>query len=219
MKVASQINYPIYLETDTELQDRILEICDVYELKKDKKYLKENIRQCIFDYYNEDMLNVILDSWMEQDWISSERRAALKEAIEVYGEGRYYSAGSILMCQIGGIITELYDVTNTINTLSYEERKATLNLYHIRKMDSEKSKILQMMSMQSNGIFQWHKSAEYFMNYTYSSSPDMDVFEHDPGRNKICHGKQTNYGTHEHALKAILAVDIAIQLGMQMLSV
>ena len=35
---------------------------------------------------------------------------------------------------------------------------------------------------------------------------------HNPLRNKICHGLQTNYGTLEHSPKAMLAVDIVIRL-------
>lgn len=36
---------------------------------------------------------------------------------------------------------------------------------------------------------------------------------HNPLSNKICHGQQTNYGTKEHSIKAILATDIVIRLG------
>ena len=164
------------------------------------------------------MLNMILNTWLEQGWIDSERKEALREAVEVYEERRYYSTGSILMCQLGGLITELYEATNTRMMMPLEEKKEILSLYHVKKFDSEKAKIVQMMSMQSEGIYLWYNSAEYFMNYTYSSSEDMLVFDRNPGRHKICHGVQTNYGQKEIALKAIIVVDIVCQLGMQMMN-
>lgn len=217
VRIASEINFPIYFEIDTELQDKILEICDQY-LEETQEYPIKEIKQCIFDYYNHDMLNMILNTWLEQGWIDSERKEALREAVEVYEERRYYSTGSILMCQLGGLITELYEATNTRMMMPLEEKKEILSLYHVKKFDSEKAKIVQMMSMQSEGIYLWYNSAEYFMNYTYSSSEDMLVFDRNPGRHKICHGVQTNYGQKEIALKAIIVVDIVCQLGMQMMN-
>lgn len=213
MEITSEINFPIYFEVDTELQDKIL---DIYDGAVGEPYPAEEMKQCIFDYYDTDMLSVILNTWIQQEWIKEERKAALKEAIEVYDEGRYYSAGSILMCQLGGLITELYDYTHTNQLITLAEKKEVLSMYNIKRDDGEKAKIVQMMSMQQSGIYLWYNSAEYFMNFIYSSSKNMEKFEYDPGRNKICHGIQTNYGTKEHALKSILAVDIVIQLGMQM---
>lgn len=217
MKIVSQVNYPIYFEIDTELQNRIINIYDSYVGKSEEDMLNE-IEKCILDYYNHDMLDQILYSWIQQSWIHPERKAALKEAIEEYEEGKYYATGSILMCQLGGLITELYDITDTKILLSTEDKKEVLSLYHIKSQNSEKSKVVQMMSVQSGAAYLWYSSSKYFMNYTYSSSEDAATFEKDPGRNKICHGEQTNYGRKEMALKAILVTDIVVQLGIQMMN-
>ena len=40
-----------------------------------------------------------------------------------------------------------------------------------------------------------------------------DLAAHNLLRNKICHGAQTEYGTVEHSLKAILVTDIVIRFG------
>lgn len=214
MEIASIIGFPVFMETDTQLQDKLVSLCGDY---LEEYYPIEEIKQCIYEYYNHDMLMKKLDMWYDQEWILFERRKALKEAIEVYEKGYYFSAGSIIMCQLGGLINELFDATDFSTLMTLEERKNINALYNVGKIDSEKAKVLQMMSMQDNGIFQWYKSAEYMMNHTYSSTEDITRFEHDPGRHKICHGVQTNYGTKEHALKAILVADIVIQLGEQML--
>lgn len=216
ISIASDINFPIYFEIGTELQDRILEITS--NDTKDSKERTERIERCIIAYYNHNILSSILSIWLEQPWIDQWQKAALKEAVEVYEEGRYYSTGSILMCQLGGLITKLYNATNSIQAISKEDRNEILSLYNINNPNSEKAKIIQMMSVQDQGIFLWKCSADYFVNYIYSSSGDMRKFIEDPGRNKICHGELTNYGTQKHALKAILVTDIIFQLGIEMFS-
>lgn len=214
ISIASDINFPIYFEVDTELQDSILEIvtADV----SDSEERTEKIEKCIMEYYNHEVLHSIMDVWLEQSWIDQWQKEALEEAIEDYEEKRYYSTGSILMCQLGGLITRLYDATKTLEEIPQEEKKEILSLYDIGKANSEKAKVIQMMSIQDRGILLWERSADYFVNYIYSSSGDIRKFTEDPGRNKICHGELTNYGTQKHALKAILVTDIIFQLGIQM---
>lgn len=216
ISIASDINFPIYFEVNTKLQDSILEIVTTEVSNLEER--TEKIEKCIMEYYNHEVLHSIMDVWLEQSWIDQWQKEALEEAIEDYEEGRYYSAGSILMCQLGGLITRLYDATKTLEQIPQEEKKEILSLYDIGKTNSEKAKVIQMMSIQDQGILLWERSADYFVNYIYSSSGDMRKFTEDPGRNKICHGELTNYGTQKHALKAILVIDIVFQLGLEMLS-
>lgn len=215
ISIASDINFPIYFEVNTKLQDSILEIVTTEVSNLEER--TEKIEKCIMEYYNHEVLHSIMDVWLEQSWIDQWQKEALEEAIEDYEEGRYYSAGSILMCQLGGLITRLYDATKTLEQIPQEEKKEILSLYDIGKTNSEKAKVIQMMSIQDQGILLWERSADYFVNYIYSSSGDMRKFTEDPGRNKICHGELTNYGTQKHALKAILVTDIVFQLGLEML--
>lgn len=216
ISIASDINFPIYFELDTELQDIILEIVAADVNKSEER--TEKIEKCIMEYYNHDVLHSIMDVWLEQPWIDQWQKEALEEAIENYEDGRYYSTGSILMCQLGGLITRLYDITKTIEEIPQEEKQEILSLYDIGKPNSEKAKVIQMMSIQDQSILLWERSANYFANYVYSSSNNIKKFQKDPGRNKICHGELTNYGTQKHALKAILVIDIIFQLGIQMFS-
>jgi DNA-directed RNA polymerase subunit H (RpoH/RPB5) len=212
-QIISVIDFPVYFENGTELQNEILEICHE-DQDGNGEYPIEEIKNCIYDYYDNTMLSEISQIWLNQDWIKSERKAALNEAIETYKEGHYYSTGSILMCQIGGLISELYEISDGDKMMPREEKQEILSLYNITKENSEKAKVIEMMAAQSQGIYLWYNSAEYFTTYIYSSSKDMNNFNNDPGRHKICHGEQTNYGTQEHALKSILAIDIIVQLGI-----
>ncbi|WP_418238584.1 hypothetical protein [Ellagibacter isourolithinifaciens] len=51
------------------------------------------------------------------------------------------------------------------------------------------------------------------MGVTFANAMDVDLAARNPLRNKICHGQQTEYGTQEHSLKAILVTDIVIRYG------
>lgn len=212
--IAKYIEFPIFLECDTKLQEMVLDICKDTD---PEDYPLEEIKHCIYSYYDEDMLEYILDSWCNEPWVDNERKEALREAIKSYNIGLYYGCTSILMCQLGGIINDLYTKSDTEKKIPVEDRKEMLAVYNINSKNSEKAKLIQMLCSQSRGILQWYSSSEYFVHYTYSSSKNKALFEIQPGRNKICHGEQTNYGTKEHALKAILCIDIIIQLGMNMM--
>lgn len=215
ISIASDISFPIYFEIDTELQNKILKIADSYT-KYTEKY-QEMIEHCIIEYYSHDILMSILNVWIAQSWINQEQKAAFKEAIEDYEEEKYFGTVAILMCQLGGLINRLYDATNSTKAMTDSEKKEIISSYNVRKIDSEKSKILQMMSLQANGIFLWYRSADYFMKCVYSNSDNETYLKDNPNRHKICHGVQTNYGTQKHALKAILVTDIVFQLGLEML--
>ena len=56
-----------------------------------------------------------------------------------------------------------------------------------------------------------------FRDTTFANAMDVDLAAHNPLRNKICHGQQTEYGTQEHSLKAILVTDIVIRYGAAIL--
>ena len=53
---------------------------------------------------------------------------------------------------------------------------------------------------------------DYIKNVTLYSGKDYSHIEDQPLRNKIGHGDQLNFGTKEHSLKAILTIDMMIQL-------
>ena len=57
--------------------------------------------------------------------------------------------------------------------------------------------------------------AEYLQTEILCSSDSKKRWETQPLRNKICHGDQLNFGTEEHSLKAILTVDMLIQLAYE----
>lgn len=67
-----------------------------------------------------------------------------------------------------------------------------------------------LSNTSGDDLLYWMAAIEYLYNVVLTSEESMNQSEH-PCRNKVCHGIQLNYGTKEHALKAILSVDLMIQ--------
>lgn len=213
LNIAEENALPIFLETDTPLQENILKI--VKNSSKDK--LKNNLEEAMLNYYDNEQIDNILDYWIEQKWIEEERKKILKEAVEVYKLGYYAASTSTLMCQIGGVITRLYELANIDPKVEEYETEMLTEIYNISKINSEKMKAVVMMDLQKSGLFNWYRCANYLVYFVYSSNKKMTHFAKDPGRNKICHGEQYNYGNRLLALKAILSMDMIIQLSDELI--
>ena len=212
--IVAQCNMPVYFETDTELQDLILDICQ----NSEEKYPKQEVENCVMDYYTADRLEDLLQYWFSKDWIPKERKEALRQAIVSYNAGLYWGTSSILLTQIGGIITQLYDAIDRNMLMPKAETRELLNVYNVNNPASEKAKGLIMINMQQKGIYGWSGFADYFINYVYANTDDMEHFQFDPGRHKACHGQQLNLGDKLIALKCILIIDMVVQMSEELLS-
>lgn len=208
MDIVSECKLPVYFETNTELQDQILEICKY----SGDEYPRGEVEECVINYYDNDRIEKILDNWISQEWIEQERKDGFREALEGYKQQRYWSTTCILMTQIGGVIKRLYDVTNMNRLIPKSEKKELLDLYRIRRDNSEKAKGIIMICMQEHGIYGWDRFAEYFVNVVYSNNENLPDFVFNPGRHKTCHGDQLNAGQQLVALKCILILNMIIQM-------
>ena len=82
------------------------------------------------------------------------------------------------------------------------------------KLSAPKDLVLAMSLQQADtGWYTWGKISGYIAGVILANKYEEEIAAHNPLRNKICHGEQTNYGTREHSLKAILATDLLIRLG------
>lgn len=212
--IVAHCNMPVYFETDTELQDLILDICQ----NSEEKYPKHEVENCVMDYYTADRLEDLLQYWFSKKWIEPEHKNALKEAVKLYELGFYWGCSCILLSQVNGLITELYDATNVKTKMPKTEQMKLLRVYNIKNPTSEKAKGILMIGMQQNGIYGWYKFAKYFKDFTYSNKKNKAHYQFDPGRNRCCHGKQLNLGEKLIALKSILTIDVVIQMSEDLLN-
>lgn len=205
MEIADEIGYPIYMEIDTELEDKI--ICSY--IRNNNQCNKREMQMIIWDYYKDEYIECILSSIKNVQVFNPDRVTLIEEGIRAYQLGLYGSSASLFAAQLSGMINDVYKEMNTFHRFSKKEKQEIINEFNQRcQPDSEKGILMQIICCQPYA-FVWVKVLQHFLTITYSSNENM---ENHPQRHMICHGKQTNYNTKEMNLKLILCIDIILEL-------
>ncbi len=213
LKIADEMGFPIYMEIDTTLKDRL-----ILSYKKNKNQCnKKEMCEIILDYYNDEYIDYILNGIKNVQVFNSERVTLIEEGIEAYQFGFYGSAASLFATQLSGMISDVYKELSTFHRLSNKEKQDLIISFNQNcKPNSEKGMLLQIVVSQSQGFIIWHKVLKHFLKIVYSSN-EYDI-DSQPQRHMICHGKQTNYNTKEMNLKLILCMDIITKIAWRVKS-
>lgn len=215
----NKTNWPLFLIDNDELRQAMTPFLE----KEDPDPIR--VKDAVLDYFDYVGVETITSLWNVSPGVEKDRLLVLQEAVDMYNQGFYYGCTSTLMCQIAGIISNsfqhisvededfdihgvrlIYESYNDGNTLDKKHEKKIISG---KARGEEKQKLLFLLAKIDSGILYWEATADYLYNIVFTSSDDY--YDH-ACRNKICHGVQLNYGDKEHALKAILSVDLAIQL-------
>ena len=212
-------NWPLFFIDSKELR----QLMDPF--LKDETPNPTLFKETVIDYFDRVGIETVTNKWDNVSCVGKERLSILREAISLYSEGHYYGCTAILMCQIAGVISssfyKLHDEGIEFDVeavrLMYESynpnkkwsKGTEAKIVAGEKRIAEKELLLCLLAEVDSGVLYWKAATDYLYNIVFTS--DDDKYEH-ACRNKICHGIQLNYGDNEHALKAILSVDLAIQI-------
>ena len=206
-----RLKWPVFLIDDESLRQNIMNAC-----KQSDDY--DAVRAIILSYCGEGFLNAIECDWNACDAIKAERKPILSEALSLHKLGYYNATTSMLMCQVYGVASDIVDIAKRNGLVLKQEVKAFVaENFEIKleDIDKEKGRLLQMTVMTESGYLLWEAMANYLKNEILCSSDSKKRWESQPLRNKICHGDQLNFGTQEHSIKAILTVDMLVQLAYE----
>ena len=218
LKYLEKMEWPLYLLIDDSLLSVLEPFID------DEKTNKEDIKNVILEFLNDEYISNLASNWKHGKAINCGRIAALEEAVKLFKERYFYGCTALLACQVEGIISDIYKMQKDAGKIvSVEEFRMAYEYYNpdikfsnsMIKWDSEKNKLLEMASETDDEFFYWIAVIGYLYKIILTSSEEMNQSAH-PCRNKICHGVQLNYGTREHAVKAILMIDMTIKFGEKM---
>ena len=207
----TRLKWPIFLIDDAELRQKIMSTCC-------KQKDVNAVREIILDFCSVSFLDEMEDDWYNCSAIVDARKPILAEAMQLHKNGYYYASTSILMCQVYGVASDIVDIAKKNGLSLYDETKAFVaDHFKIKRedVDKEKGKLMQMTIMAESGQLIWNAMATYLKNEILCSSDSKQRWATQPLRNKICHGDQLNFGTQEHSLKAILTIDMLIQLAYE----
>lgn len=206
-EIADEIGLPIYLEYNTELQDKLIEMyrensnsCDVTEM-----------RCIVMEYYNKDYVERICNDFTNLHIFGKERIKLIVDSINVFQLGYYGVVNSSFANQMSGMIRDIHKELSLIHKYSKAEKDEIRTLFNLKcSDDSEKVMLLEILCEQNRGILLWYRVAKFFLKYTYSSKEKY--MDQHPKRHMICHGIQTNHDTREMSVELIICIDILVEL-------
>ncbi len=206
-----QLKWPLFLINDKELRGEILSVSADEESEN-------KVKEIVLAYCDEKFLTSLENDWLACSAIKQERKLILSEALRLHKQGYYYASVSTLMCQLYGVAADI-DVLINENSLSLDREGKELTAEHfhidIHYINNEKGRLFQSLMLTESGILLWDAMGDYIKNVALYSGKDYSHIENQPLRNKIGHGDQLNFGTQEHSLKAILTIDMMIQLAYE----
>lgn len=175
---------------------------------------ESEIANYVFICLDSEWLTKLQERWASSRFIESGRLLLLSEAISLYRSESFYGSTALLICQFYGIAMAVNKYVKEHSLVaSAEDKELIKKTFTQIEIESEKGQTLQLFLNSQIGGFVWYYVAEYFHDEILCSSDSKARMKRQPMRNKICHGDQVNFGTREHALKAILCIDILIRLG------
>lgn len=206
-----ELGWPLFLINDDVLREQILTACDINEDA-------DAVRDIVYEYCDEAFFGALEEDWRACSAINPDRKPILSEAIAVHKQGFYYASVSTLMCQVYGIAADIDELARA-NGLVLDQEGKEFAAEHFKVdpkfINTEKGRLLQSLMLTESGILLWNAMGDYIKNVTLYSGKDYSHIANQPLRNKIGHGDQLNFGTQEHSLKAILTVDMMIQLAYE----
>lgn len=224
IELLGKTNWPMYLVDDAEVCDAL----DMLSLQATDEELKELVAGIAYEYLDSEWLEETRSRWEDHAELISGERGILARALNRHEKGDYEGCVALLMNLLEGLVEKYFP--SEMNKLEDEQaelfdlhaKKLGVGLSHKkngepRKLTNVKDKVLVMVVLSENGWYTFNYAAEYIVGITFANTMDADLASHNPLRNKICHGQQTEYGTLEHSLKAILVTDIVIRYGAAIL--
>ena len=215
----NEIQWPLFLVDDDEIKKMITSMCNTDE----KNYPLNELSSKICKQFTENKLDSIGNSWKTK-CSNKDLLLILKEAIKLHKEGYYFGSTSLLMCQVSGLIKEIskYATDNNLEINKDDEMTVCklLNVEyndHIKRIEKNKNRaserhlMLRLMVYPKKGEFYWYAVTEYIYNIIFTNK-DGIYEDHNPLRNKICHGVNLTFGTEEKSLKSILVIDLLLNL-------
>lgn len=218
LSVLTKTQWPMYLVDNPKACDQF----DSLAVDAPDEVLKSRVDKIAFECLDEQWLDETRAIWKSHEEISEREMRLLVSALERHRKQDYEGCVSLLMNIFEGLIEKYAPDGKALN----EEQEEAFDIYakqhraatlysegKRRKLRNIKDKVLLMLVTSENGWLVFDSAINYLVDITFINSMDNALAAHNPLRNQICHGKQTEFDTLEHSLKAILVTDLIIRYG------
>ena len=220
IELLGKANWPMYLIDDAEVCNEL----DMLPAHVDDEELRELVADIACRSLGGEWLEATRSRWKDHPELSPGESGVLMRALNRHENCDYEGCVALLMNLFEGLIgkycppelkrlegerAELFDLyAENLGVNSSHKKNG-----EARELTNVKDKVLIMILLSENGWYAFRHAADYIVKVILTNAMTDDLAAHNPLRNKICHGAQTEYGTVEHSLKAILVTDIVIRFG------
>lgn len=218
LNVLTKAEWPLYLIENQKACERIDSLPE--DITDDE--LKSRVSEIAYECLNEEWLNETKAIWESHKELSDGEKKLLVSALERHRINDFEGCVSLLMNIFEGLIEKYAPQIKALNGEQAElfdmyagqlGLKGTVSDGKPRNLRNIKDKVLMILITSESGWMVFDKAIEYLVKITLTNGMNADIAAHNPLRNKICHGEQTEFGTLEHSLKPILVTDLIIRYG------
>lgn len=218
LNVLTKAERPLYLIENQKACERIDSLPE--DITDDE--LKSRVSEIAYECLNEEWLNETKAIWESHKELSDGEKKLLVSALERHRNNDFEGCVSLLMNIFEGLIEKYAPQIKALNGEQAElfdmyagqlGLKGTVSDGKPRNLRNIKDKVLMILITSESGWMVFDKAIEYLVKITLTNGMNADIAAHNPLRNKICHGEQTEFGTLEHSLKSILVSDLIIRYG------
>ena len=218
LSILTKSQWPMYLVDNSIACDQIDSLPD----DAADEELRSYVGQIAFECLDEQWLDETKTIWESHEEITEGEMRLLVSALERHRKQDYEGCVSLLMNIFEGLIEKYAPNDKALDkeqeeTFDYYADQHNLDALYSkgkrRKLGNIKDKVLLMLITSENGWLTFDNAINYLVDITLINRMDNALAEHNPLRNQICHGKQTEFDTLEHSLKAILVTDLIIRYG------
>lgn len=184
--------------------------------------LRSRVCEIALDSLGLEWIDEVRTRWTEHGELSGGERALLTLALDYHERGDYEAYFSVFLWLTKGFLEKCCEQPNAVTEQQRDDFDSQVKQHRLKDIvspkgkerDLQNSKDLVLLVRTENGYYFWNAATSYVVDVVLANVKDFEVkAAHNPLRNKICHGRQTGFGTKDHSLKAILAADIVIRLG------
>lgn len=210
---------PQYSESPTERRQ--------LPVLEDVAAMRDMVANIAYEHLGTRWLTKTIECWNANEELSGEEKRLLLSALNRHAEGDYEGCVSLLMGMFEGLLCKYAPAVIELNGKQAElfDEIARFHGLHPshredggpRKLKNSKDLVLLMLILSENGWNVLQRAVGYIVDVTLTNKSNKELAAHNPLRNKICHGEQTDFGNLEHSLKAILVTDLVIRIGTPLL--
>ena len=219
-ELLSKANWPLFLVDNGDICERLDSLTSG---EAGDAALSDCISKIACDCLGADWLNATRRGWNDHEELAPGERGVLSRALDRHERADYEGCVALLMNLIEGLPEKYGGKIGSLDDEHSEMFDIYAQKYGLnpsrdktgkpRRLVASKNHVLLVLLFSDAAQYMLEYTTEYIVKVTLTNTMNEDLAAHNPLRNKICHGVQTEYGTLEHSLKAILVTDIIIRFG------